>query len=74
MLTEEKIREVIREEIKKALNPLRFLGDDELFGYSGISPEYTKQKNMIYLDDSNSYSSYNHPLYVFFSKRHKHKR
>lgn len=66
MLTEEKIREVIREEIKKALNPLRFLGDDELFGYSGISPEYTKQKNMVFLDDSNSYSSYNHPLYAFF--------
>lgn len=68
MLTEKEIRNIVNTEIDKYLqHPTKLIGKDEMFGYSSISPKDSGLNCYIFLDDSNSYKKYKHPLYVIFN-------
>lgn len=63
----EKLKLIIENAIKQELShPSKLIGRDEMYGYSSVDPSDSGLNVKIYLDDSHSYKTYNHPLYVFF--------
>ena len=67
LLSDERLEQIINA-VKKSQEQLNNykVTQDELFGYSCISPSESGLKVRIFVDDSSSYKHYDHSLYIFF--------
>lgn len=67
LLSDERLEQIINA-VKKSQEQLNNykITQDELFGYSCISPSESGLKVRIFVDDSSSYKHYDHSLYIFF--------
>lgn len=67
LLSDERLEQIINA-VKKSQEQLNNykVTQDELFGYSCISPSGSGLKVRIFVDDSSSYKHYDHSLYIFF--------
>ena len=67
LLSNERLEQIINA-VKKSQEQLNNykVTQDELFGYSCISPSESGLKVRIFVDDSSSYKHYDHSLYIFF--------
>ena len=68
LLSDERLEQIINA-VKKSQEQLNNykVTQDELFGYSCISPSESGLKVRIFVDDSSSYKHYDHSLYIFFT-------
>lgn len=69
-LTENQLKEIIKNTAQNVINEVGLIRDDELMEYARLSKRNTGLDFDIFVDDSGAYKRYKHPLWVYVKCGH----